>query len=141
MKLKDEGLDEEAMDMIAAEDLRQREKWGFQEHSADVWFIILSEEVGELAAVLLQGDEPDLSALEEEATQIATIAIKMAYMARKERLLPNAKVRSKDKIDRLKQKSKDAMGSGRVSEAVRLYNQAWAMERDISRSKPPDSEE
>lgn len=86
MKLKDEGLDEEAMDMIAAEDLSQRENWGFQEHSADVWFIILSEEVGELAAVLLQGDEPDLSALEEEATQIATVAIKIAYMARKAKL-------------------------------------------------------
>jgi len=41
----------------------------------------------------------------------------------------SAKVRIKDKIDRLKQQSMDAMRSGRVAEAVRLYNQAWEMER------------
>jgi NTP pyrophosphatase (non-canonical NTP hydrolase) len=86
MLLKDNGLDEEALDMIAAEDVRQREKWGFQKHDTDVWFIILSEEVGELAAVLLQGDEPDLLTVEKEATQVATVAIKMAYMARKARI-------------------------------------------------------
>ena len=47
------------------------------------------------------------------------------------------KVRSKNKIDRLKQQSNEAMRSGKVSEAVRLYNQAWDMERNISRRKKP----
>jgi len=46
---------------------------------------------------------------------------------------PRPKFRTKDQIDRMKQQSNEAMRSGRVSEAVRLYNQAWEMERGIKK--------
>ena len=48
---------------------------------------------------------------------------------------PKPKFRTKDQIDRMKQQSNEAMRSGRVSEAVRLYNQAWEMERGIKKGK------
>ena len=50
----------------------------------------------------------------------------------------NSKIRTQDQIDNLKQKSNEAMRSGRLSEAVRLYNQAWEIERGISRAKKGD---
>jgi hypothetical protein len=46
---------------------------------------------------------------------------------------PRPKLRSKDQIDRLKQQSAEAMRSGKVAAAVRLYNRAWEMERGIKR--------
>jgi hypothetical protein len=48
---------------------------------------------------------------------------------------PRPKFRTKDQIDRMKQQSNEAMRSGRVSEAVRLYNQAWEMERGVKKGK------
>lgn len=46
---------------------------------------------------------------------------------------PRPKLRTKDQIDRLKQQSSEAMRSGKVAAAVRLYNRAWEMERGIKR--------
>ncbi len=78
--LEDTGLCEEALDMIAAEDISQREIWGNQIHDACKWMTILTEEVGELAKAIL---ENNLVGIEEEGTQVATLALKMAWMARK----------------------------------------------------------
>ncbi len=46
---------------------------------------------------------------------------------------PRPKLRTKDQIDRLKQQSSEAMGSGKVAAAVKLYNRAWEMERGIKK--------
>ncbi len=83
-ELKDKGLDEEAFDMIAAEDIRQIEKWGYQEHSLETWYLILAEEIGELAKVILEAKITGgkFKLMEMEATQIATVAIKIARMLR-----------------------------------------------------------
>ena len=76
----DKGLCEDALDMIAGEDTRQRTKWGDQKHSDYNWFTILMEEVGELCKAALEGD---LKAIVKEATQVATLALKIAWMARR----------------------------------------------------------
>ena len=83
-ELEDIGLDEEALDMIAAEDIRQIEKWGYQVHSIETWYLILAEEVGELAKAILEAKVQGggLSIMEKEATQAATVAIKIARMIR-----------------------------------------------------------
>lgn len=81
--LEDIGLCEEALDMITAEDVSQRERWGNQRHHAHRWNTILTEEVGELAKAVL---EDNVEQIEKEATQVVTLALKMAYMARQLRL-------------------------------------------------------
>ncbi len=48
---------------------------------------------------------------------------------------PKPKSRAKDRIDGLKEQANAAIRSGRVAEAVKLYNQAWEMERGIRRTK------
>lgn len=78
--LEDNGLTEEALDMVAAEDIAQREKWGVQRHSVYKWCSIAHEEAGEVNKAALEGD---LDALEKEAVQAATVYLKIAYMARK----------------------------------------------------------
>ena len=50
---------------------RQDEKWGEQNHTPDKWILILSEEVGEAAKALLEGDANYRS----EMIQIAAVAI------------------------------------------------------------------
>ena len=44
---------------------------------------------------------------------------------------PNSANTVKDKIDSLKEQSDEAMKAGRVAAGIRLYNQAWNMERGI----------
>jgi len=80
--LQDNGLGEEALDMLAAEDIAQIDKWGHQAHATFEWYAIIGEEFGELGKAILEGD---LEASEKEATQLATLALKYAYMVRKER--------------------------------------------------------
>lgn len=46
---------------------------------------------------------------------------------------PKPKFRTKDQIDRLKQQSNEALSAGKVAAAIRLYNQAWEMERGIKK--------
>lgn len=80
--LKDEGLSDDALDMIAAEDISQREKWGTQNHSPEKWYVILGEEFGELGKAILEGKRGDV---EKEAIQVATLGLKIAWMMRKNR--------------------------------------------------------
>ena len=75
----DRGLSEEALGMVASEDISQREEWGNQCHSIYKWQTIAMEEVGELSKAML---EADLGAIEKEATQAATLLLKIAWMAR-----------------------------------------------------------
>jgi len=46
---------------------------------------------------------------------------------------PRPKLRSKDQIEQLKQQSSEAMRSGKMAAAVRLYNRAWEMERGMKK--------
>lgn len=94
MLLKDVGLGDEAFDMLRAEDARQIGKWGYQEHPAFVWLAIVGEEVGGLNKAILEYEleagSPEYKAnqlerIEKEATQVAALAAKMAYMVRKTR--------------------------------------------------------
>lgn len=47
---------------------------------------------------------------------------------------PKPKFRTKDQIERLKQRSGEALKSGKVTSAIRLYNQAWEMERNVKKA-------
>ena len=47
-------------DLVDAEKKRQVELWGVQDHSFAVWFIILSEEVGEVAKAIFEGKRPEI---------------------------------------------------------------------------------
>lgn len=81
----DEGLCEEALDMIASEDEAQREKWGVQYHYLAKWCLILGEEVGELNKAILEyfvGNDT-LTQVVREAVQVATLALKIAWMCRR----------------------------------------------------------
>jgi len=82
MLLKDNGLKNDDFDMIAAEDMAQIEQYGYQAHTPELWQVILTEEVGELSKAILEGN---IKAAEKEAIQVATVALKMAVMFRKER--------------------------------------------------------
>ncbi len=82
-KLIDVGIPEEAFDLIRAEDGRQREKWGVQEHTLYVWLGIATEELGELAQSITEYSfrDGELEDIAKEATHLATLALKIAWMA------------------------------------------------------------
>ncbi len=72
------GLFTEAL--IKHELLCQHLKWGPQHHPPAVWFLILSEEVGELAQAILRETFPDDgrhgdSSVEKELVQVAAVVI------------------------------------------------------------------
>ena len=48
---------------------------------------------------------------------------------------PKPKLRSRDQVDRLKQQSRESMKNGRLIDAVKLYNQAWEMDRNTKRKQ------
>ena len=48
----------------------QEAKWGVQNHSLEFWWLIISEEVGEIAKAVLEGDIIDV-----QAETIQTIAL------------------------------------------------------------------
>ena len=83
-ELFDRGLSlDVVMKLIAAEDSRQLEKWGKQKCSLFEWLAFATEELGELSQAMSEylyrdGDIEDIIA---EATQVATLAIKIACMA------------------------------------------------------------
>jgi hypothetical protein len=86
MTLKDRGLvASDFVNVILNEDQRQRNKWGLQKHSADRWMTILTEEVGEVAEAILEDNEVEI---QEEAKQVATVAIKMFVMIQQRREKP-----------------------------------------------------
>ncbi len=70
----------QALDIVATERQRQDAKWGNQAHSWDRWMTILTEEVGELARSILQGEsvngEPTPQQF-REAVQVAAVAVAM----------------------------------------------------------------
>lgn len=84
MKLVDYGIEKEGHILIDDEDHRQIEKWGVQKHSYFEWLAFITEELGELSRAISEyhfrnGDRDDIV---REATQIATLAIKVAVMAK-----------------------------------------------------------
>ena len=91
MVLTDDGLTEEALGMIVAEDIAQIEKWGYQEHDIFEWLAIIGLTVGEMNKAILEHEmmqwnheqrAEKWNAIEKEATQVATLALKMAWMCR-----------------------------------------------------------
>lgn len=84
--LTDKGLDEADFALLVNEDVNQLEKWGFQTHSLFEWMTIIMEEVGELAKSVMErhyrGGDP--AAIVKEATQVSTLALKVAKMAKEQ---------------------------------------------------------
>ena len=88
--LTDHGLPEKAYGEMALESIAQIEKWGIQTHDIFQWLAILGEEVGELSKEVLEfwfgdGDDKDLEHIEKEAVQVATLALKIAWMVKEAR--------------------------------------------------------
>ena len=84
----DFGLPGKAFDLIKGEDDRQLKKWGEQTHSPAEWLMFLSEEFGELAEAVAEWwfRDGELEDVEAEAVQVATLALKIAEMAKQQRL-------------------------------------------------------
>lgn len=80
--LEDKGLSLGAYDMIADENQSQLEKWGNQKHHIHKWYVILGEEFGELGKAICECNLIDII---KEATQVATVALKIAWMAKRKR--------------------------------------------------------
>lgn len=62
------------LEEVRRERKRQDDKWGEQNHPAEWWFVILSEELGEVARALF---EADLDQYRKEAVQVAAVAVAM----------------------------------------------------------------
>lgn len=89
---------------------------------------ILHEELGEILQILkAQNSNQAISGFNQDNTNSSDHA--------------RTKFSTKDQIDRLKQQSNEAMRNGRVSEAVRLYNRAWEMERGIKKGERVEDDE
>jgi NTP pyrophosphatase (non-canonical NTP hydrolase) len=59
---------------------RQNEKWGEQNHDPFTWLAILQEEIGEMSQEALRnrfGGKENLKELQEEAIQVAAVALAM----------------------------------------------------------------
>lgn len=64
---------ESVLAAVSAEQNRQIELWGDQrDHDDTLWLTILTEEVGEVAKAILEGDDP--SHICEELVQVAAVA-------------------------------------------------------------------
>lgn len=63
---------EEVLNDIVLERKRQFEKWGNQKHTKPGWFLILSEEVGDVAKSILDGEGDER--MYEELIQVAAVA-------------------------------------------------------------------
>lgn len=61
-----------ALGSVVAEQLRQMDKWGVQNHTDDRWALILLEEVGEVAEAILSLDG---DAMRAELVQVAAVAV------------------------------------------------------------------
>ncbi len=72
--------------LIRYEHLRQIRKWHIQKHHPFVWLSILMEEVGELAKAINECEFNDcrISKVQDEAVQVATLAIKILEMSQSE---------------------------------------------------------
>lgn len=65
----------QVMEKILQERQRQDEKWGQQNHTDEKWTLILLEEVGEVAASLI---DKDFENFEEEIIQVSAVAVAWA---------------------------------------------------------------
>ena len=67
---------------VAAENQRQLDKWGIQEHSGCEWLTITAEEFGEMAKAILEHHFANGNPREVviEAIQTATLCLKIAEM-------------------------------------------------------------
>ena len=61
---------QEIAERIAEERRLQDTKWGYQSHPPEKWHLILSEEVGEVAEAILQGD---ITKMQTELIQVAAV--------------------------------------------------------------------
>ncbi len=61
---------QQILQMITEERIRQDEKWGEQNHGDLYWLGILTEEVGEVAKALIEGDLDT-----HEVIQVAAVAV------------------------------------------------------------------
>lgn len=63
--------------LIRDERSRQEAKWGKQNHSGPVWFLILAEEVGEVAKAMLHTafGGPESGKVKMELIQVAAVAV------------------------------------------------------------------
>ncbi len=70
------------LDKVQTESLNQVKKWGFQTHTAFEWLTYTTEELGELAEAISEYEYRDGSREDiiKEAIQVATLALKIAYM-------------------------------------------------------------
>jgi len=77
--MKDKGLEKMdiLLDLISKENIRQIEKWGWQDHDMFKWYTIIGEEFGEIGKAML---EQNKSKIVKEAIQTATLALKIAEM-------------------------------------------------------------
>ena len=77
-------LPDEVWELIRSEYERQVKKWGIQNHAPSEWLMFLTEEVGELSEAIgnFWFRDGGYEEMEAEAVQVATLAIKMAYMCR-----------------------------------------------------------
>ncbi len=55
----------------------QEKKWGQQNHPAAYYYLILAEEVGEVARAILENKTTPIAALRKELVQVAAVAIAM----------------------------------------------------------------
>jgi NTP pyrophosphatase (non-canonical NTP hydrolase) len=83
-KFTDFGLKDGIFHLVREEDQKQRAKWGGQCHTPAEWLMFLNEETGELAEAIADWwfRDGELQAIELEAIQAATLALKIAQMAR-----------------------------------------------------------
>ena len=58
---------------VEQERINQTCKWGKQEHSLADWYLILAEEVGEVAKAILEGDK----GLYNELVQVAAVSVQI----------------------------------------------------------------
>jgi NTP pyrophosphatase (non-canonical NTP hydrolase) len=69
-----DGLDPTSVVLleVAEERARQDDKWGVQDHSPAWWCVIETEELGEVARAIYEGD---LRQTREELVQVAAVAV------------------------------------------------------------------
>lgn len=63
------------LELIMLERARQDRKWGQQNHDDPTWYMILAEEMGELAKAILPKDYGQDGDAEEELVEVAAVAL------------------------------------------------------------------
>ena len=70
----------QVLEKIAQERQRQIEKWGDQEHHDTIWYLILNEELGEVAKEILENDEYGSRNAKFQAELIQAAAVIVAWI-------------------------------------------------------------